>query len=233
MPNKRSSFQLKKMKNVAFLLINFIFLFSISFSQNNNLPNEAEINVLEKLLPENSPAPDFKGKIFYKKSKEKIKNSAEFDKKLKNFDVNLKEKITILQFWEQNCKYSKLALAKLEKINKKYKNKKVQIFALNSKDLHKKENLLDFLNNYQNTELSFDAATNEFSEKIDKKYFKTFDIPILFIDKQVQDIYGVTAFPAVYIINKEGYIVTAMIGYFEEYENWMSEILDLMIKHNK
>lgn len=219
---------------VAFLSIIFV-QFSVAQlidKEKLKATNDAS-KILEKLLPEGSDAPETKGLIYYKKQNKKIKSVQDFEKDLKKYTINFKGKITILQFWDKECKYCKLALSKLEKIHKKYKNKGIQCFALNSNNFTDKENFINFLNDYHNIKLEFDPETNQLTEEKDLKYFKSFNIPILFIDKKQQYEYGVEALPALFIIDKSGTIFTAMIGYFEEYENWLDEMLTSMITAKK
>ncbi|MPM89434.1 Thiol-disulfide oxidoreductase ResA [bioreactor metagenome] len=189
------------------------------------------LKLLENLIADGSVAPNVSGYIFYKKPNQTIASPTEFEKLLKRYQIVLKGKITVLQFWEKKCKYCKLLLPKLEKNYEKYKNKGVQFFAVNTNDFGAKNDLIDFLNSYSTTKSTFDPATNMYYEKKDAKYYKPFNIPIIFAEKTLKKRYGVTAFPAVIVINKKGIVHTAMVGYFEEYDKWMSELLDDMLKN--
>jgi len=204
--------------------------FSAKAQMQESINENPGLNILERLLPDGEAVPNISGQIFYKKPKTKIASKEEFEKKLKRYQINFRNKITILLFWERKCRYSKLALPKLENIYAKYKNKGVQIFAVNTNDLDNKDILIDFLNRYSNVEPVFDAATNQYSEKFDENFYKPFDIPILFAPQNSKTRYGVTAFPAIFIIDKKGLVYTAMIGYFEEYEQWLSEVLDYLLQ---
>jgi hypothetical protein len=127
-------------------------------------------------------------------------------------------------------KYSRLCLPKLEKIYNKYKKKGVQVFTINTNDMDTKDSLINFLNSYNNVQQIFDADNNTYYEKIDKSYFKSFSMPLLFADKIQKTRYGVTAFPATFVINQKGLVYTGMIGFFEEYDQWLGELLDDLLK---
>ena len=223
---------LKKYCNISkHCFVIFIFLvassqFSVKAQRLAPQNQNAEVNILEKLLPDGSAAPNISGHIFHKKPKTKIASKEEFEKSLKQFQINLRGKITILQFWERKCKYCKLVLPELEKVYAKYKNKGVQFYAVNPNDFNDKAGLIDFLNAYSNTKSIFNIETNQYYEKSDAQYYKPFDIPILFASQDSKQHYGVTAFPAVFVIDKKGIVYTAMIGYFEEYADWLSEVID-------
>jgi thiol-disulfide isomerase/thioredoxin len=185
---------------------------------------ETEMDFLNKLIADGSSVPAISGKLYKHNPKIKFKSVADFDKTLTNYKINFNKKITILVFWEKKDKYSKLLLPKLENIKKKYK--KVQIITINTNDFDDKNELIDFFNDYNNTECVFQDDINKYYEKKDMKYFKPLTIPTLFADKKLKQSFGVTAFPATIIVTQNKKVYTAMIGYFNEYENWIKEVLD-------
>jgi len=227
---------LKKNINKYCFVICISLMTSIQFPAKSQLLEPTNVNqnsnlkILEKLLASGSVAPNISGQIFHKNPKTQIASKAEFENSLQRYQINFRNKITILQFWERQCKYSKLALPKLENIYAKYKNKNVQFFAVNTNDFDNKKLLIDFLNKYNNTKPIFDAITNQYYEKQDKNFYKPFDIPILFVSQDNKTRYGVTAFPAVFIIDKKGIVYTALVGYFEGYEEWLSEIIEDLLQ---
>ena len=65
--------------------------------------------------------------------------------------------------------------------------------------------------------------------EIDTTQNKELTIPILFVDNTTQQNFLVTGFPTTYVIDEEGLVYTAMIGYFKEYDEWMSMLLNNML----
>jgi hypothetical protein len=47
----------------------------------------------------------------------------------------------------------------------------------------------------------------------------------LFAEEKLKKIYGIEAFPTTIIVNKKGIVYTGMVGFFEEYEKWISEVI--------
>ena len=212
-------------KIITILLIIFVQFSAISQPQGkrDELPN---LNLLQRLLSDGSVAPNVTGHIFHKKPHTKIASVAEFENELREFQTNLRNRITILQFWEMRCQYSKLVLPMLENIYANYKDEGVQAFAVNTNDFGIREFLVEFLNEYSYIQPIFDAETMYYFERREDGFYRPFNIPILFAPEVTKRRYGVSAFPAVFIIDKQGLVYTAMIGYFEGYERWLSQVLD-------
>jgi hypothetical protein len=40
----------------------------------------------------------------------------------------------------------------------------------------------------------------------------------------------VTAFPATILVNKRGFVYTSMIGYFEEYDTWLTNNINWLLQ---
>ena len=92
------------------------------------------------------------------------------------------------------------------------------IYFINTNDFHEKENIINFLNNYNTTNYYFDPEHNYFQEFKNEKATNPLTIPIVFAEKYDKENFGITAFPATIIIGKNGKVYTAMIGYFEAYD---------------
>ncbi|MDR0927471.1 MAG: redoxin domain-containing protein [Ignavibacteria bacterium] len=194
------------------------------------LADNKQMDILEKLIPDGSNAPAVSGQIYYHNSKVKFNNITAFQKALKHYKISFKNKITLLQFWQLDDKFSKLALPKLQIINTKYKKNGIQIFAINTNDFDDKLSIMEYLNNYNQTQQSFDAETNKYYENVKTDFYKPLTTPLLFADKSLKQQFGIKAFPAMFIINKQGKVHTAMVGYFNEYDTWLSEVLDDLLK---
>jgi hypothetical protein len=207
-------------------------LFSAALHTNANAQQQdvqqTQSDMLTKLIADGKKAPKINGQIY--RYNKKISSTKAFEKQLKNFSLGFGEKITIVCFWQARDKYSKLLLTKLEQINKKYKSKNVAFYTINTNDFSDKQAMVDFLNAYPITKISFDPKTAEYSEKTDKKHPKPFNIPVIFADQYYKQIYGVTAFPATIAIDKNGFVYTAMIGYFDEYDEWLGVVIDELLK---
>jgi len=207
------------------LIITKIILFILFSAVSINAQLEQrQMNFLQKLIADGTNIPITSGKLYKHNHKIKFKEVADFEKKLTDFKINFNNKITILVFWERSDRYSKILLPHLEHIKNNYKY--VQIYSINSNDFNDKNGLIAFLNNYNNTECLYDLETNQYYEEYNKKYFKPLTIPILFTPEKIKQQYGIEAFPTTIVVDKKGKVYTGMVGFFAEYEKWISEVLD-------
>ncbi len=211
---------------LAFFLCSYL-LFSNEDTKDQEV-TEVNANLLENLLENGTYAPKISGSLFMK-PQYKITDASQFNELLSRHSVDYKGKITVLQFWEKDCQYCLLLLPKLERVFAKYREKNISFYAVNPNDLSDKKKLTDFLNSYENTKIEFDEVKNKATISIDSSYYKPFKVPILFVEKSIQKNFQIGAFPALYVIDENGMVYTGMIGYFEEYDKWLSNLLDIML----
>lgn len=219
---------------IYFFLFNALFAIPLPPKTSNQKVNkenklaEKQTNTLKELLPDKSIAPNINGKIFYNKT-DSLLTEENFVKKLQTHYVNYKNNITVLVFWETQCGFCQLILPKLELLHKKFASKGINFYAVNPKDLKLKNNLISFFNKYKYSKVNLDENAQKIQVEIDTTQNKELTIPILFVDNTTQQNFLVTGFPTTYVIDEEGLVYTAMIGYFKEYDEWMSMLLNNML----
>lgn len=184
--------------------------------------------IIKQLLPDKSIAPKINGKLLKKPSK-KFRTIKQFDKNLKKYSVNYKNKITILLFWKKNCGFSQMILPKINLIHKRFKKKGVNIYAVNSHDLSNKSDFIDFLNKYKYIKPVLNENKGTIKLEVDSTQKKSFDVPILFITEKTKNNFLVTALPTTYVIDEDGLVYTAMFGFFKEYDLWLTFLLENML----
>jgi thiol-disulfide isomerase/thioredoxin len=109
-----------------------------------------------------------------------------------------KGKVVLLEFWNRNCGYCIAAVPKLNELHAKYRGRHFQLLAINV----------------------FDPP--ELIEQFRQKTKPTY--PILYHGETVANTYGISYYPAVVLINKEGSILYA--GHFDP------ERLEELIRRN-
>ena len=120
----------------------------------------------------------------------------------------LGKNIIIVDFWYTHCPPCVKAMPALSALYEKHKDKGLKVFGLNSVDnqAHSLDNLSKFL----------------------KKRKTSYDI--IMIQPEVDMMYKVNGYPTMYIIDKEGKIAFAEIGYdeqkFAEFVNKVEELLE-------
>jgi thiol-disulfide isomerase/thioredoxin len=100
--------------------------------------------------------------------------------------ANLKGKVVLLDFWIKNCGPCIKSIPELNALKERFKNKKFEIFGINSYDA--KEEINSFCNKHKPT------------------------YTILMQGKPVAEKYGVDGFPTVVLIDKEGKVIFAGTG---------------------
>lgn len=189
---------------------------------------KSQDGVLTELLPDKSIAPRINGRIL-KKPYVHIQDENQLDKILERHSVNYKNKITILLFWESNCGFCQMILPKLNSISNKYKKSGVNVYAVNPNDLANKAKFVNFLNVYSYTKPVLDEENGKISLQVDSLQKKKLEIPVLFVNQKAKKNFAVTAFPTTYVIDEEGLVYTAMIGFFKEYEEWLTVLIENML----
>ena len=193
---------------------------------------EPQPGVLKELLPDKSIAPNING-LLYNHNQDTLLSEEAFTAKLTKHSINYKNNITVLVFWETKCGFCQLMLPKINSLYQKYKDQGVNFYAVNSKDLSHKKNLIKFFNKYKHSKVVLNEKEQKIQSEIDTTQNKQLNIPILFVDNKAQQNFLVTGFPTTYVIDEEGLVYTAMIGYFNEYDAWMSFLLENMLGDKK
>ena len=119
-----------------------------------------------------------------------------------------KNKIILLDFWYKDCYPCMKAIPFLSRLLAKYGSDNLVVLGLNPFD-NKEENkkkLPDFI-------------------ELNKMTY-----PCIFIDNHVLESYNVKAFPTFYIIDKQGKIVYAEVGFSEENEENLELLLEELMK---
>lgn len=131
----------------------------------------------------------------FKLEKNKFINIIESGKKAPDFNlthhttgkkVNLKEyrgKLVLLEFWIKNCSYCISAVQELNALSRKYKNSNFVLLAINTEDNQKSINT--FIHN------------------------NSVNYHVLFGNDAVNKNYGISAFPEVVLIDKNGTVIHA------------------------
>ncbi|MBX3043985.1 MAG: TlpA family protein disulfide reductase [Candidatus Kapabacteria bacterium] len=112
----------------------------------------------------------------------------------------LKGNIVILDFWGTWCHWCVKAMPKLQNVHEKYKGKNVIVLGI---------------------------SCNEREGADPKKFLKDNNITYnsLVLGEQVASQYGVTGFPTLYVISKDGTILTSMSGYSD---NMDTDLINLI-----
>ena len=177
------------------------------------------------IIQDGVKAPIIRGSIYHHHSDIKFNDTNNFVQTLKKTGFNYLDKATIIVFWEIADMFSKLIINKLETVANNYNNTNLQIILVNTNDFDDKQQLITFLNTYNNTEYTFIPDDGIFDEFVNPKHYQPLTNPILFANKKVKDEFGITAFPSTIVIDNRGYVVTAMIGYFNEYDIWLTNLI--------
>jgi len=123
-------------------------------------------------------------------------------------DDYIGKNIIVVDFWYTHCPPCVKAIPALSELYTKYKDQGLKVFGLNSVDNqpHSLDNLNKFL----------------------KKRQTSYDI--IMIEPRVDMMYKVNGYPTMYVIDKEGRIAFAEIGFdeekFEKFKNKIEELLE-------
>jgi thiol-disulfide isomerase/thioredoxin len=112
---------------------------------------------------------------------------------------DLKGKVILLDFWIKNCGPCIESVPHLNQLEHKFRNKNFKLISINSYD--SRENVSLFCNKH-NTEYT-----------------------VLLNGKNVAEKYGVDGFPAFFIIDKEGKIIYANMGYSTSLQSEIEQII--------
>ena len=104
----------------------------------------------------------------------------------------LKGKVVLLDFWIKNCGPCIASVPHLNELQKKYANKNFEIISINSYD--PKQDVKRFCDKHK---VGYSVTLN---------------------GKEIAKKYGVSAFPTMFVIDKEGKIIYAAAGYDETIE---------------
>jgi len=115
--------------------------------------------------------------------------------------------IIIVDFWYTHCPPCVKAIPSLDKLYKKYKDRGVQIFGLNSVDNQPRS--MDYLNKFlAKRAISYD---------------------VIMIEPGVDMAYKVRRYPTLYVIDKEGNIALSEVGFNEEKFNRLKEKIEELL----
>ncbi|MFH1050395.1 MAG: TlpA disulfide reductase family protein [bacterium] len=106
--------------------------------------------------------------------------------------IEFKSKIILLDFWYLSCPPCIQAIPMINDLYKKYKKQDLVVIGINSKDNPKENSHLD-----------------NFIKK------KNISYPLLFVDKSVDSLYQVKAYPTLYLIDKKGKVIYYSVGWNE------------------
>ena len=125
-------------------------------------------------------------------------------------DVTLKfdGKVTLLDFWYQDCPWCIKAFGALEKIYGKYKGAAFQLIGVNS---------------FDNNEKNMKRLPNFFNYNKMKYY-------TLLVEKDVPASYMVKGWPTFYIIDKNGNVAFSQAGYSDELYDTLDKRISKLLK---
>lgn len=118
-------------------------------------------------------------------------------------------RFVILDFWYSSCYPCMLAMPHLQEIFAKYKERGVTVWGVNSVD-----------------------GRNAKSEARLPKFFthNPVDYPIIFVDRAVDSIYNVKAYPSLYLLDAERRIVFSQSGFSEDLADRLDSIIGRRVK---
>jgi len=160
-------------------------------AQNNAYEEDAR---LKAMLHIGDDAPLFKGKYY---QKEDSMNLADY----------MGKNVVIIDFWYTHCPPCVKAMPAISDLAKKYADKGLKVFGVNSVD---------------NSEKGM-TYLNKFLSKRQLSY------PVVLIPTEVDNKYKIVGYPTLYIIGKDGKIAYAEIGYNEDkFEGLKKKVEELM-----
>jgi len=117
---------------------------------------------------------------------------------------DFKGKIVLIDFFYKSCYPCVLSLPVLQNLHEKYKDKGLKVIGINPYDSKEKDDMCNFLSKHGVT------------------------YTVLLAGKGVAKEYHVSAYPTIYLIDKEGVIISTHVGYGEE----TREELEIIIEQN-
>ncbi|NPA35218.1 MAG: TlpA family protein disulfide reductase [Chlorobi bacterium] len=150
---------------------------------------------LEKMLHPGDNAPLFKAKYYAGG---------------KSFELNdfIGKNVIIVDFWYTHCHPCVKAMPSLDDLFRKYRNKGLKVFGINSVDNQpRSKKLLD--NFLAKRDISYD---------------------IILASPEVDIMYKVNGYPTMYVVDKDGKIAYAEIGFEEESFNTLREKVEELLK---
>lgn len=145
-------------------------------------------------LAAGTSAPNFEGEYFQK-----------------NSPLQLSDKlgqITILDFWYMSCFPCIKAIPELNKVYDAYREKGVDVWGVDSKDLDK---------------VALERLP-EFIQRNEMKY------PVILTDPQTDKSYNVKAYPTLYVIDQEGKVAYGQVGFNPSLSDTLSIVLDKLLQ---
>lgn len=141
-----------------------------------------------------APAPNFAGEYFQKKSTRQLSDNT--------------GQITILDFWYMSCFPCIKAIPELNEVYETYREKGVDVWGVDSKDLDK-------------TALE---RLPEFIQRNEMKY------PVVLTDPQTDESFNVKAYPTLYVIDQKGKVAYAQVGFNPSLSDTLSTVLDKLLQ---
>jgi thiol-disulfide isomerase/thioredoxin len=147
-----------------------------------------------KTLDSGAIAPIFSGKIY--------------QHKLDSTTISYKDKVTLLDFWYQDCPWCIKAFPQIEKINDKYKGSAFQLIGVDNVD-NTDKNIKRLPNFLSYNQMSYNTL------------LVTDDIPKKFLLKGC---------PSYYLIDKNGTIVFSQVGYSDDLYDTLDKKISQLLK---
>lgn len=127
---------------------------------------------------------------------------------LANTKIDFNGKITLLDFWYMNCPWCVKAFPEVEKLLAKFPKEKFQIIGINSRDNNEKGLV----------------RLPKFLKRIPMRY------ETVLVSASLPDAYHITGWPTFYIIDSKGKVAGTFIGYEEDMEKTLTEMITKLLK---
>lgn len=122
--------------------------------------------------------------------------------------INFHGKITLLDFWYMNCPWCVKAFPEVEKLLDKFPRDKFQIVGINSRDNNEKGLI----------------RLPKFLKRIPMRY------ETVLVPSSLPDAYHISGWPTFYIIDESGNVAGTYLGYEEDMEKSLTEMIKKLLK---
>lgn len=153
-------------------------------------------------------APDAKPELLSVGTKAPTIEGKNYQNDLKNSQIDFIGKVTVLDFWYMNCPWCVKAFPEIEKLLDKFPKDKFQIVGINSRD-----------NNDKGL-----ARLPKFLKRIPMRY------ETILVPAQLPEAYHISGWPTFYIIDSKGNVAGTFIGYEEDMEKTLSDMISKLLK---
>jgi len=122
---------------------------------------------------------------------------------------DLKGKLVLLDFWFMSCYPCILSIPHLSKLLSEYENRGLVVIGIDYVDRNIKEK----------------SKLNEFIRLNKMNY------PIVFVDKEISDMFHVKAFPMLYLLNKNQIVIFSQRGFQADMYNQIKRVIEEELDH--